>query len=774
MDNTGYEINGLSIFSNNPIDEAIQENPDTVKIYGDQTINGDKIFNGTVTLENEIIHNSTSFSTVDGIIEQLKNNTGDMLDYGNYAVYNDGVGTKYKGMINKKGTDKFYIFHAQTNQPVTSLNLGTQNLGSIVVREPTEDNEVATKKYVEDHAGGNFLPLGGGSMTGNINMNQNRITDLYFLQFNGQWNHSFITFKDTHKLTLGASNTTNQDIDPFIHLNDTDSDKLIELMKDINLHGNISVRNSKRITGLLTPVDNSEPATKEYVDTHTDDNYLPLSGGTMTGNINMGSNSMRFGTNTIDNIKGNYNFTAIRGDNGHFLSVNQDHVHTNTDFLMEGGGRIKGLLTPITNDEASNKSYTDTKLSLAGGTLTGVLTVNNEIHIEQDRRLRFGSNNDNRIILDDINNLGIYSSNGFLVFRPNDLLTNTTLNMGTNDIINVKELSINEALNIGQNKRINLGPLCYIREDNQSLLTIFRGQQFLAMNNDGIYTNQNIDMKNNNITGIKTLSTKSIFVPEKNDNENALFFAGTHNDRPGNDGNYHTGIVERVYNSAENSELLLYKGNDTTDRIRLVASSIRFQAGAMTQDTLSTEYTNVMVVSGDQVDILKKLHMNGFKIENVAAPTADNDAATKKYVDDKTVKYSNTLSLSVNNNSSYAYGIFNFENIPAGSNGNRPFVIDMFSSFSYSASGDDLFSISADIIYKNASGTQVGTTFSTGAAYNASKTIVNTRFITLINKEVFQFPPGAVECEVEILINSTAAISKSGRIIVTINDTNGL
>ena len=42
MDNTGYEINGLSMFDNNPVDTAINDNPDTVKVYGNQTINGDK------------------------------------------------------------------------------------------------------------------------------------------------------------------------------------------------------------------------------------------------------------------------------------------------------------------------------------------------------------------------------------------------------------------------------------------------------------------------------------------------------------------------------------------------------------------------------------------------------------------------------------------------------------------------------------------------------------------------------------------------------------
>ena len=578
-----------------------------VKTTGDQTITGLKTF------ENVIIHDlsvnsQTTFATEDGIIHQLKDNTAsDLLDYGNYATYNEG-GLRYKGIINKKGTDKFYVFHNQTTEPSVSLNLGSQSLGTLIVRNPSQDSEVASKQYVDTHSGnGNYLPISGGAMTGNINMGGKDVTNLYHLKFdNGQGVFNALIFRNNAILTLGSYIPGETDIDPFIHLNDSDSNKLIELMKDINLHGNISVRNSKRITGLQTPVGNSEPATKEYVDTHTGGNYLPLSGGTMTGKIIMPSLGRIEFTEGAQNITGGGTFTVINAGTK-FIDMNNQFTRTNNELRMMEN-RISGLGSPLNPDDAVNRTYCDTKLSKTGGTMTGVLTVNNEIRIEQDRRLRFGPNNDNRIILDDKNELGIYSNNGYLVFRPNDILTDTDLNMGANDIINV----------------------------------------------------------------------------------------------------------------------------------------------------------NGITLSGDKT------------IKNLATPTSDNDAATKKYVDDKTVKYSNTLSLSVNNNSSYAYGIFNFENIPAGSNGNRPFVIDMFSSFSYSASGDDLLSISADIIYKNASGTQVGSTFSTGAAYNASKTIVNTRFITLINKDVFQFPPGAVECEVEILINSTAAISKSGRIIVTINDTNGL
>lgn len=40
---------------------------------------------------------------------------------------------------------------------------------------PTNDNDLANKKYVDGKAGGNYLPLAGGTMRGNINMGSNNV-----------------------------------------------------------------------------------------------------------------------------------------------------------------------------------------------------------------------------------------------------------------------------------------------------------------------------------------------------------------------------------------------------------------------------------------------------------------------------------------------------------------------------------------------------------------------------------------------------------------------
>ena len=167
MNNESFENIGPSLFYINPIEQELLSNPILVRTEGDQYIHDHKFFD-KITVQNEIVINSQSFSTTDGIIEQLSGNTADMLDYGNYALYNNGVGLRYKGIINKKQTDKFYVFHNQLNQPVTTLNLGTQDLGTLVVREPVDDNEVATKAYVTNHGGGSYLPLSGGTLSGDL------------------------------------------------------------------------------------------------------------------------------------------------------------------------------------------------------------------------------------------------------------------------------------------------------------------------------------------------------------------------------------------------------------------------------------------------------------------------------------------------------------------------------------------------------------------------------------------------------------------------------
>jgi len=361
MDNIGYEINGLSLFENNPVNQAIQDNPSLVKTSGNQTIGGDKIFTGTVTLENEVIHNSTSFSTEDGIIEQLKGNTGDMLDYGNYGVYNDGISTKYKGIINKKQTDKFYVFHNQINQPTTSLNLGTQGLGSLVVRDPVEDDEVATKRYVESHGGGSYLPLNGGILTGDfgftaqqrklllagktstnstpegnfittisnndlviykglkflalnnneiytnqrLNMNNNDIINIKNLDFDDTGLYNVLRFPAANRLSI-VEGTDN----PFMHFNSLASNQLIELMKNINIHGNINM--------ISNDINNCDSITANRLNITTN-----------TGIIN-------FGDNTVNNILGGNSYTQIAGGNGKYFVCNQLTNETNNNINMTG------------------------------------------------------------------------------------------------------------------------------------------------------------------------------------------------------------------------------------------------------------------------------------------------------------------------------------------------------------------------------------------------------------------------------------------------------
>ena len=682
-----------------------------VRIDGSQNITGQKTFE-SVIIHDLSVNSQTTFSTEDGIIHQLKDNTdNDLLDYGNYATYKDGT-VKFKGLINKAGTDKFYVFHNQLNEPSISLNLNTQGLGSIVVREPTANNEVATKQYVESHGGGNYLPLSGGTLTGDLNMGNNDITNIENLTFDDTGLYNSITFPGANRLTF-----VDTDSNIFMHLNSLDSEQLVEIMKNVNVHGDITMLNSKRVFGLLNPISNDEPANKSYADTK-----LALTGGTLTGNLQLGANNIRCG-GTLNNLFGSTQFTQIMGGNSNAFSVNQVSCLTNTDINLSNNGLI--------NCD-----------SISSGTQTLTSTNN---------------------ILSTYENINV---NSYLFETPNSQVCKLALKTQSSGFNNwIGKAMIDFQVDMAGIRDIPSGRIVSTPDFPQfvfqrAFMDFYNCWDFnpggesgellhMMRFSDIIRMYRNIDMSGNSI---KNMSDG--------------FDAGD------------------AVNKSQLDTKLNLAGGSMTGNINMNTGVLRFGAGNITSTNIDgnaifTRLTggngHTIVVNENQCEINTDLNMLTNKIVNVGSPSAGTDVANKAYVDSVVPqKYLNTFSLFVSANSAFSYGGFNFENIPEGSNGNRPFKIDMFSRFSYSASSDDLLSISADIAYLDSSGTQIGSTYSTGSAYNPSKTISTTRFITLHNQDIFQFPQGAVKCEVIIVINSTAAISKTGDIIVSINDINGL
>jgi len=171
------------------------------------------------------------------------------------------------------------------------LDMGGNRIHNIFA--PMGDDDATSKIYVNtvienaetqlENKINTKLSLSGGTMTGNLDMNYHLLTNMNGLIFSKR-EKAFrnIAFGDKDKLTIGSYSSTPNSVDPFIHFNDLDSLKLIELMKDINCHGTIKMLDNKTITNVQNPHNPTDVANKQYVDTK-----LSLSGGTMTGNTNL-------------------------------------------------------------------------------------------------------------------------------------------------------------------------------------------------------------------------------------------------------------------------------------------------------------------------------------------------------------------------------------------------------------------------------------------------------------------------------------------------------
>ena len=123
-----------------------------------------------------------------------------------------------------------------------------------------------------------------------------------------------------------------------------------------------------KISMIADPVEGTDAANKEYVDNAVagvkpTGDYLPLTGGTMSGDINMGvTNSVRFGA-------ANYALYQNEGT-GHLVltgNSNTDIVEMNNIGTLQFGNKttIRNVKTPTNNGDAAPKSYVDGQISIA-------------------------------------------------------------------------------------------------------------------------------------------------------------------------------------------------------------------------------------------------------------------------------------------------------------------------------------------------------------------------------------------------------------------------
>lgn len=158
---------------------------------------------------------------------------------------------------------------------------------------PTNDNDLANKKYVDSKVGGgDFLPLSGGTMTGDINMGRNDITGVDNIVGGGGTVN--IKAGSTNHITVSGTKTLfNVDVDmsshDFIRVNGisggntkTDDAYIFLATDGVEFRGQGTVimqaRNSAcgfhmnmdmhshRITNLGDPVGNTDAVNKKYVD----------------------------------------------------------------------------------------------------------------------------------------------------------------------------------------------------------------------------------------------------------------------------------------------------------------------------------------------------------------------------------------------------------------------------------------------------------------------------------------------------------------------------
>ena len=150
----------------------------------------------------------------------------------------------------------------------------------------------------------------------------------------------------------------------------------------------VTVNSSGIVTGGSNPTTIAGYGiTDAYTKTETDgivDDYLPLSGGTLTGGILMSQTGTGYGL--VDSLGTNYVGLCDNGENLWIGSTGTNGIHhTGATYISAGTGNVN--ISRLVNGSRlnymvlDNGNYSSYALPLSGGTMTGNLYLQNNVHI---------------------------------------------------------------------------------------------------------------------------------------------------------------------------------------------------------------------------------------------------------------------------------------------------------------------------------------------------------------------------------------------------------
>lgn len=252
---------------------------------GDINMNGNSLLNAKSIYAND----NTDINKVKYISGLLPTNI--FIDNYNTVGYNlvginisENTFTFYSNNKNNKHSQIEIIYNVEDNLPRLSFKAGYNdriNLPVLLkgVDTPVDDTDAANKQYVDQETT-KYLPLTGGKMTGNINLNNKSIYGIFDMTFNpdvqlrsGVGNNrnylQVVRAGTDNKLSIKAADAVEDDELVTKSQMETADSKYLPLTgttEDNPVTGVVTFNGESTITGVSTPVNDTDVVTKKYAD----------------------------------------------------------------------------------------------------------------------------------------------------------------------------------------------------------------------------------------------------------------------------------------------------------------------------------------------------------------------------------------------------------------------------------------------------------------------------------------------------------------------------